>query len=76
MPAAIEGRLFRKLQLIDDASCDLDLRLPLSNYFEKLRGHLAGNHSIRVSRQWRLVFIWSKRHGEARDIYLHNHDYR
>ena len=74
--AAIEDRLFRKLQLIDDATCDLDLRSPPSNHFEKLRGNLAGKHSIRINKQWRLVFTWSGGRGEAQDIYLDNHDYR
>ena len=76
IPAEVEDRLFRKLQLIDDATCDLDLRSPPSNHFEKLRGNLAGKHSIRVNKQRRLVFIWSGERGEAQDIYLDNHDYR
>jgi hypothetical protein len=33
--------LFRKLQLIDDASRDLDLRVPPSNHFERLIRSLA-----------------------------------
>lgn len=76
IPAEVEDRLFRKLQLIDDSTCDLDLRSPPSNHFEKLRGNLAGRHSIRVNKQWRLVFTWSDERGEAQDIYLDNHDYR
>ncbi len=76
IPADIEDRLFRKLQLIDDATCELDLRSPPSNRLEKLRGNLAGKHSIRVNKQWRLVFSWSDERGEAHDIYLDNHDYR
>jgi len=76
VPAAIEDRLFRKLQLIDDASCDLDLRSPPSNHFEKLSGKLAGKHSIRVNKQWRLIFEWSGERGEAYSLYLDNHDYR
>lgn len=76
IPAGIKHRLFRKLQLIDDASCDLDLRSPPGNHFEKLKGNLAGKYCIRVSKQWRLVFTWSGTHGEARDVYLDNHDYR
>lgn len=55
-PSEVKDRLFRKLQLIDDATRDLDLRSPPSNHFEKLRGSLAGKHSIRVNKQWRLVF--------------------
>ena len=30
--------------------------VPPSNHFEKLRVTLAGFHSIRVNKQWRLVF--------------------
>ena len=76
LPDEIEDRLFRKLQLIDDATCDLDLRSPPSNHFEKLKGKLASKHSIRVNKQWRLVFTWSGERGEAENVYLDNHDYR
>jgi antitoxin HigA-1 len=68
--------LFRKLQMIDDAATDQDLRVPPSNHFEKLRGNLAGFHSIRVNRQWRLVFRWDGTKAEAQDIYLDDHSYR
>lgn len=76
IPAALESRLFRKLQMIDDATTDEDLRVPPSNHFEKLRGNLAGFHSIRVNRQWRLVFRWNSGRGEAEDVYLDDHSYR
>jgi len=56
IPSDLESRLFRKLQMIDDATTDQDLRVPPSNHFEKLRGNLAGFHSIRVNRQWRRSF--------------------
>lgn len=55
IPPDLETRLFRKLQMTDDSVTDLDLRVPLSNHFEKLRGSLDGFHSIRVNKQWRLV---------------------
>jgi len=42
--------------MIDDAVTDQDLRAPPSNHFEKLRGNLEGWHSIRINRQWRLIF--------------------
>jgi len=54
IPADLESRLSRKLQMIDDATTDQDLRVPPSNHFEKLRGNLAEFHSIRVNSQWRL----------------------
>jgi proteic killer suppression protein len=47
-----------------------------SNHFEKLRGKLAGFHSIRVNKQWRLVFRRDSSRGEAADIDLDDHSYR
>ncbi len=76
IPADLRLRLFRKLQLLDDAVFDSDLRVPPSNHFEKLRGNLAGWHSIRVNEQWRLVFRWNGNRGEAREVYLDDHSYR
>jgi proteic killer suppression protein len=76
IPADLETRLFRKLQMIDDATRDQDLRVPPSNHFEKLRGHLDGLHSVRVSKQWRLIFSWDGHSGEAANIYLDDHTYR
>ena len=76
IPPDLESRLFRKLQMIDDATTDLDLRVPPSNHFEKLRGKLEGFHSIRVDSQWRLIFRWDGGRGEASGVYLDDHSYR
>ena len=75
IPPELEGRLFRKIQMIDDATTDQDLRVPPSNHFEKLRGSLEGLHSIRVNKQWRLIFEWSGATGEAKALYLDDHSY-
>ena len=76
IPSDLEIRLFRKLQLIDDATTDRDLRVPPSNHFEKLSGRLDGLHSIRVNKQWRLIFRWDGSQGEASGVYLDDHSYR
>jgi proteic killer suppression protein len=76
IPPDLEDRLFRKLQLLDDATSDQDLRAPPSNHFEKLRGKLKGFHSIRVNKHWRLVFQWNGSSGEASVVYLDDHSYR
>ena len=76
IPRDIEERLFRKLQMIDDATGDQDLRVPPSNHFEKLRGRLDGWCSIRVNQRWRLIFRWNGGLGEASDVYLDDHSYR
>ncbi len=75
IPPDLEARLFRKLQMLDDAATDRDLRVPPSNHFEKLHGSLAGFCSIRVNRQWRLIFRWDGGRGEAAGVYLDDHSY-
>ncbi len=76
IPSDLESRLFRKIQMIDDATTDQDLRVPPSNHFEKLRGKLAEFHSIRVNKRWRLIFKWDGSRGEATSVYLDDHSYR
>jgi toxin HigB-1 len=76
IPPDLASRLFRKLQMLDDATTDQDLRVPPSNHFEKLRGKLQGFHSIRVNRQWRLIFRWEGHRGEASGVYIDDHSYR
>ena len=75
IPSDPESRLFRKIQMIDDATNDRDLRAPPGNRFEKLHGHLEAFHSIRVNKQWRLVFSWDGARGEASGVYLDDHSY-
>jgi proteic killer suppression protein len=74
IPGDLRDRLFRKLQLLDDATNDSDLRVPPSNHFERLKGKMEGSHSIRVNDQWRLIFKWSD--GKATNVYLDDHSYR
>ncbi len=75
-PADLEARLFRKIQMIDDATSDEDLRVPPSNHFEKLKGSLARFHSVSANQQWRLIFQWEAARGEAKGLYLDNHSYK
>jgi len=37
-----------------------DLRFPPGNHLEKLSGDRAGQHSVRVNRQWRICFTWTE----------------
>lgn len=68
LPTGIESVLRRKLAMIAAASQLDDLRAPPANHLEALRGDRKGQHSIRVNRQWRLVFQW--RNGAAHHIDL------
>jgi proteic killer suppression protein len=59
-------RAKRKLESLHAASRLEDLTVPPANRLEKLRGDLAGHHSIRINDQWRLVFPWED--GHAHDV--------
>lgn len=48
----------RKLRMLDAAVSLEDLRVPLGNHLERLRGQRAGRYSIRVNRRWRICFKW------------------
>jgi proteic killer suppression protein len=45
--------------MLDAAETLDDLRVPPGNRLESLRGDRAGQHSIRINRQWRFCFIWT-----------------
>ena len=42
------------------------LRIPPSNRLEKLQGDLKGFWSLRINKQWRVIFRWEN--GNAEDI--------
>lgn len=57
-PPDIQERALRKLRQLE-ASANLDdLRLPPGNRLEALFGDRIGQYSIRITKQWRLCFIW------------------
>ena len=56
------------------AASECDLRVPPGNRFERLQGKLTGWCSIRVNKQYRLIFKW--RAGKAFDVYLDPHTYQ
>ena len=49
----------RRLTLLDNAEELRDLAGLPSNRLEALRGDRAGQHSIRINRQWRICFRWT-----------------
>lgn len=73
IPRKIEDTLFRKLQLLDAAHTYNDLKVPPGNRFEQLQGNLQGWCSIRVNKQYRLIFRWIN--NTAEDTYLDPHKY-
>lgn len=73
IPKTLEGALYRKLQILDAATKEADLRVPPGNRFEHLKGNLDAWCSIRVNGQYRLIFKWEE--GVAVETYLDPHRY-
>ena len=61
-PAELLHLMLRKLVVLDAAEQLEDLRSPPGNRLEKLKGHRAGQYSIRVNDQWRICFRWHEGH--------------
>jgi len=66
LPQDIQRVARRKLEILDAAEVLQDLRVPPSNRLENLSGERAGQHSIRINRQWRICFKWQN--GNAHDV--------
>ncbi|MCF3651526.1 type II toxin-antitoxin system RelE/ParE family toxin [Synoicihabitans lomoniglobus] len=56
---AVSRVALRKLIQLNSASRLGDLSVPPGNHLEQLAGNLAGQYSIRVNDQWRIVFRWT-----------------
>lgn len=57
--AQTQAVAMRKLDLLNAAADLQDLRVPPNNRLEALKGKMKDWHSIRVNRQWRVIFIWT-----------------
>ena len=55
-PVDIQNVARRKLRMINNSQNISDLRIPPANHLEKLSGNLAGFYSIRINKQWRIIF--------------------
>ena len=49
----------RKLLYLYEAEKLKDLRVPPNNKLKALKGDLKGCYSIRINKQWRILFRWS-----------------
>ncbi len=64
----IESVARRKLRQLQIAERLGDLLIPPENRLESLKGNRAGQHSIRVSNQYRICFRWSASGAEDVEI--------
>jgi len=66
LDSRVQRVALRKLRYLNHAASLDDLRVPPGNRLEALKGDRAGQHSIRINDQWRIVFTW--RNGNAYDV--------
>lgn len=58
LPNEIQNIARRKLRMINNSQDLQDLKIPPSNRLEKLGGNLKEFYSIRINKQWRILFKW------------------
>ncbi|QCK16836.1 type II toxin-antitoxin system RelE/ParE family toxin [Mangrovivirga cuniculi] len=58
LPEDIQRIGRRKLRMINNSFSINDLKIPPANRLEKLSGDLKDYHSIRINKQWRIIFKW------------------
>lgn len=68
LPSDIHRRAKIKLDMLEAALEKPDLKSPPSNHLEDLKGDCAGFMSIRINKQFRLVFRFD--HGNAYDVHI------
>jgi proteic killer suppression protein len=66
MPIEIQILGRRKLRMLSNSQDIADLKIPPSNRLEKLAGKLSEFYSIRINKQWRIIFIWNN--GNASEV--------
>jgi len=66
MPLEIQSVGRRKLRMLNNSQDVKDLRIPPSNRLEKLSGDLKDFYSIRINKQWRIIFTWNN--GNANEV--------
>lgn len=66
LPIEIQKNGRRKLRMLNNSQDITDLIKPPSNRLEKLSGKLNGFYSIRINKQWRIIFQWNN--GNASDV--------
>ncbi|QMW22143.1 type II toxin-antitoxin system RelE/ParE family toxin [Sandaracinobacteroides saxicola] len=62
LPPNLQTRAFTKLAMLHAAETLDDLRNPPGNRLHALSGDRDGQHSISISMQWRICFVWKDGH--------------
>jgi len=58
LPPEVRVLALYKLDVLNAVVALKELRSPPGNRLEALKGDLIGFHSIRINKQWRIIFKW------------------
>lgn len=62
----LHAKICRLLDQLNAITQIETLRIPPSNHLEKLKGALSAYWSLRINKQWRIIFKW--KNGDAYDV--------
>ena len=66
VPLEIQSIGRRKLRMLNNSQDVSDLQITPSNRLEKLSGDLKEFYSIRINKQWTIIFTWNS--GNANEV--------
>lgn len=66
VPLDLHNKARRLFDQINASTKTNTLRVPPGNNLEKLKGNLKNYWSVRINKQWRVIFKWEN--GEALDV--------
>jgi len=67
-PSQLVGKASRLLDQLNIIKQIDELLIPPSNHLEKLKSDLSGYWSLRINRQWRIIFQWDGKDASNVDI--------
>lgn len=70
IPEFLHSKACRLMDQLDAAENLEDMKIPPGNRFEPLSGDLSEYFSVRINKQWRVIFKWDEAQNNAYDVYI------
>jgi proteic killer suppression protein len=70
IPEFLHSKACRLMDQLDAAETLEDMKMPPGNRFEPLSGDLCEYFSVRINKQWRVIFKWDEAQNNAYDVYI------
>lgn len=66
IPLELKAKICRLLDQLNAAKDVYDMGIPPGNRLERLQGDLKNKWSVRINKQWRIIFAWDN--GIAKEV--------